>query len=183
MFALESGSKMVSGVTKVDLANGSGLKARSRIHSTSKMLTLLLVVWCLLFVDPVGCQTNFSSDLMMSDLPDRETRLVQETVNKDLSVLEKGKSKQVSKLKHKQEVKPPSHPPSSNSSLGVRRHPAPPPNCAKNPSIEGAFKYINTVLSCVIFAVGIIGNATLLRIIYQNKSMTYVVYIFALPLV
>lgn len=26
-------------------------------------------------------------------------------------------------------------------------------------------------MSCVIFAVGMIGNATLLRIIYQNKNM------------
>uniref|UniRef100_A0A4W6F8K3 Endothelin receptor type Ab n=1 Tax=Lates calcarifer TaxID=8187 RepID=A0A4W6F8K3_LATCA len=38
-------------------------------------------------------------------------------------------------------------------------------------SIKTVFKYINTVLSCAIFAVGIIGNVTLLRIIYQNKSM------------
>ena len=38
-------------------------------------------------------------------------------------------------------------------------------------SIQVAFKYINTVLSCVIFVVGIVGNATLLRIIYQNKNM------------
>uniref|UniRef100_A0A667X5M1 Endothelin receptor type Ab n=1 Tax=Myripristis murdjan TaxID=586833 RepID=A0A667X5M1_9TELE len=53
----------------------------------------------------------------------------------------------------------------------VRRRPLPPPTCLHNTSIKTAFKYINTVLSCVIFAVGIVGNATLLRIIYQNKSM------------
>uniref|UniRef100_A0A667X2C4 Endothelin receptor type Ab n=1 Tax=Myripristis murdjan TaxID=586833 RepID=A0A667X2C4_9TELE len=51
------------------------------------------------------------------------------------------------------------------------RRPLPPPTCLHNTSIKTAFKYINTVLSCVIFAVGIVGNATLLRIIYQNKSM------------
>uniref|UniRef100_A0A3Q2DZ76 Endothelin receptor type Ab n=1 Tax=Cyprinodon variegatus TaxID=28743 RepID=A0A3Q2DZ76_CYPVA len=46
-----------------------------------------------------------------------------------------------------------------------------PPSCQQKTSIKSAFKYVNTVLSCLIFAVGIIGNATLLRIIYQNKSM------------
>ncbi|KAM9836870.1 endothelin receptor type B-like [Aulostomus maculatus] len=46
-----------------------------------------------------------------------------------------------------------------------------PPNCLHATSIKVAFKYINTILSCLIFAVGIVGNATLLRIIYQNKSM------------
>ncbi|KAG1926371.1 endothelin receptor type B [Pimephales promelas] len=46
-----------------------------------------------------------------------------------------------------------------------------PPACLRRTSIEGLFKYVNTVLSCVIFAVGILGNATLLRIIYQNKTM------------
>uniref|UniRef100_A0A667XG02 Endothelin-1 receptor n=1 Tax=Myripristis murdjan TaxID=586833 RepID=A0A667XG02_9TELE len=60
---------------------------------------------------------------------------------------------------------------SSSSSQAVRRRPLPPPTCLHNTSIKTAFKYINTVLSCVIFAVGIVGNATLLRIIYQNKSM------------
>ncbi|KAL0157476.1 hypothetical protein M9458_045552, partial [Cirrhinus mrigala] len=37
--------------------------------------------------------------------------------------------------------------------------------------IEGLFKYVNTVLSCLIFVVGMVGNATLLRIIYLNKTM------------
>ncbi|XP_067380560.1 endothelin receptor type B-like isoform X2 [Channa argus] len=60
---------------------------------------------------------------------------------------------------------------SSNSSQAVRMRPVAPPTCLKATSIHTAFKYINTVLSCVIFAVGIIGNGTLLRIIYLNKSM------------
>lgn len=60
---------------------------------------------------------------------------------------------------------------SSNSSLEVVSLQAAPPRCLQKTSIETAFKYINTVLSCLIFVVGMVGNATLLRIIYQNKSM------------
>lgn len=160
------------------------------------MFTVLLVLWCLVFVNPAGCHRNFSSepilpDLMTLDLPDfhgtepplglgmdhriqtsdTEPHLAQETVNKPPSSPEKGKPKHASKLKHKHERKPPSHSSSSNSSLVVQVRPASPPSCLKATSIKTAFKYINTVLSCVIFAVGIIGNATLLRIIYQNKSM------------
>nr|XP_056715460.1 endothelin receptor type B-like [Euleptes europaea] len=43
--------------------------------------------------------------------------------------------------------------------------------CAKRTEIRQAFKYINTFVSCTIFIVGIIGNSTLLRIIYKNKCM------------
>ncbi|XP_006633024.2 endothelin receptor type B-like [Lepisosteus oculatus] len=46
-----------------------------------------------------------------------------------------------------------------------------PPMCAKPTEIKHAFKYVNTVVSCLIFVVGIIGNSTLLRIIYKNKCM------------
>ncbi|XP_064184390.1 endothelin receptor type B-like [Anguilla rostrata] len=46
-----------------------------------------------------------------------------------------------------------------------------PPMCVKPIEIKEAFKYINTVVSCLIFVVGIIGNSTLLRIIYKNKCM------------
>lgn len=46
-----------------------------------------------------------------------------------------------------------------------------PPGCLRMTSIKTVFKYINTVLSCLIFAVGVIGNITLLRIIHQNKTM------------
>lgn len=63
------------------------------------------------------------------------------------------------------------HSSSSNSSRKVHIRQVLPPTCVKDTSIKTAFKYINTVMSCVIFAVGIIGNATLLRIIYLNKSM------------
>lgn len=43
--------------------------------------------------------------------------------------------------------------------------------CGHQLEIKDTFKYINTVVSCLIFIVGIIGNATLLRIICKNKSM------------
>ncbi|NXA69374.1 EDNRB protein, partial [Mohoua ochrocephala] len=45
------------------------------------------------------------------------------------------------------------------------------PVCAKPADIRHVFKYINTIVSCTIFVVGIIGNSTLLRIIYKNKCM------------
>eukprot|EP00062_Callorhinchus_milii_P013889 gi/632962487/ref/XP_007897347.1/ PREDICTED: endothelin-1 receptor [Callorhinchus milii] len=46
-----------------------------------------------------------------------------------------------------------------------------PPQCKSRPTNNTTFKYINTVLACVIFVVGVIGNVTLLRIIYKNKCM------------
>lgn len=178
---LAAGSRMVSGLTKMGSRMGPGLG--------SGMFTVMLVVWCLVFVVPVGCRGNFSSE--PSDLPDfhgtdpplgpgldhriqtsdREPHLAQETVNKPPSSLEKGRSKHANKLRHKHDRKPPSHPPSSNSSQVVRLRPMSPPSCLHATTIKTAFKYINTMLSCVIFAVGIVGNATLLRIICQNKSM------------
>jgi len=72
-----------------------------------------------------------------------------------------------------------SEPPGSNASASVPPGPAPPgrprgsfpPMCIKPTEIKHAFKYVNTVVSCLIFVVGIIGNSTLLRIIYKNKCM------------
>ncbi|XP_016411058.1 endothelin-1 receptor-like [Sinocyclocheilus rhinocerous] len=46
-----------------------------------------------------------------------------------------------------------------------------PPACKDPTSIKHYFKYINTIISCAVFVVGMVGNATLLRIIYQNKCM------------
>lgn len=62
-------------------------------------------------------------------------------------------------------------PPPAGSNGSVRVGPVPPPLCTQDTSIKWIFKYINTVISCIIFAVGMVGNATLLRIIYQNKCM------------
>ncbi|XP_034713222.1 endothelin-1 receptor-like [Etheostoma cragini] len=171
---------MFSGVRPADSEQGFGLKAGSRLPSMS---TVLLVAWCLALVGPVGCHRNFSA-LMTSEPPpdfqgfwplgpdriqtsDGEPHLEQEAGIKPWSSPETGRSKQV--IKH--DGKPRSHPSSSNSSLAVRVRPVLPPRCLQATSIKTAFKYINTVLSCVIFTVGIVGNATLLRIICQNKSM------------
>ncbi|RMC06936.1 hypothetical protein DUI87_16387 [Hirundo rustica rustica] len=43
--------------------------------------------------------------------------------------------------------------------------------CTGQTEIKETFKYINTVVSCLVFVLGIIGNSTLLRIIYKNKCM------------
>ncbi|CAH2223759.1 endothelin receptor type B [Pelobates cultripes] len=51
------------------------------------------------------------------------------------------------------------------------RRPKLPPMCNRQTEIRDTFRYITTVISCLIFIVGIIGNSTLLRIIYKNKSM------------
>ncbi|XP_067890456.1 endothelin receptor type B-like [Heterodontus francisci] len=53
-----------------------------------------------------------------------------------------------------------------NGTRGLNR-----PMCKQRTEIKGTFKYINTVVSCLVFVVGIIGNSTLLRIIYKNKYM------------
>lgn len=46
-----------------------------------------------------------------------------------------------------------------------------PPMCTESTAIKTYFKYINTVISTIVFVVGLVGNATLLRIIYQHKCM------------
>ncbi|TRY53605.1 hypothetical protein DNTS_033071 [Danionella cerebrum] len=62
-------------------------------------------------------------------------------------------------------------PEASRVTSGPRRASGRLPACLRRTSIEGLFKYVNTLLSFVIFVVGIVGNSTLLRIIYLNKSM------------
>lgn len=47
----------------------------------------------------------------------------------------------------------------------------PPSYCKERTSLTDTFKIINTFISCVVFVVGLVGNATLLRIIYQHKCM------------
>ncbi|XP_029295214.1 endothelin receptor type Aa [Cottoperca gobio] len=53
----------------------------------------------------------------------------------------------------------------------VVKRPIRPPMCPVSPSINNYFKYINTIISIIVFVVGLVGNATLLRIIYQHKCM------------
>lgn len=52
-----------------------------------------------------------------------------------------------------------------------RNHTKKPPPCKESISFTDTFKVINTFLSCVVFVVGLVGNATVLRIIYQHKCM------------
>ncbi|XP_030284892.1 endothelin receptor type B [Sparus aurata] len=63
----------------------------------------------------------------------------------------------------------------SNSSIHPPRVAGPkpphPPMCSESAGIRDAFKYVNTLVSLVVFVVGIVGNTTLLKIIYVNKSM------------
>ncbi|MEQ2174686.1 hypothetical protein GOODEAATRI_010302 [Goodea atripinnis] len=163
------------------------------IFSMPNMFTSLLFIWCFLFVSSVGSQSSFTpqplqseagiSELPSTDSPPRlaavhrtsntETHISQETVNRPSVSLESeaGKLKPVNKLKPKHDRKPVPSSPSSNSSQIQDKINQTPPSCHQQTSIKGTFKYVNTLLSCLIFAVGIIGNTTLLRIIYQNKSM------------
>ncbi|XP_068185455.1 endothelin receptor type B-like [Antennarius striatus] len=46
-----------------------------------------------------------------------------------------------------------------------------PPMCLESAGIRDAFKYVNTVVSVVVFVVGVVGNSALLKIIYVNKYM------------
>ncbi|KAF7710090.1 endothelin receptor type Aa [Silurus meridionalis] len=46
-----------------------------------------------------------------------------------------------------------------------------PIRCKEPTSITDTFKVINTFISCVVFMIGLVGNATVLRIIYQHKCM------------
>ena len=63
----------------------------------------------------------------------------------------------------------------SNSSIHppqVARPKTPhPPMCTQSAGIKVAFKYVHTIVSLVVFVVGIVGNSALLRIIYVNKCM------------
>uniref|UniRef100_A0A8C2ZUW2 Endothelin receptor type B n=1 Tax=Cyclopterus lumpus TaxID=8103 RepID=A0A8C2ZUW2_CYCLU len=45
------------------------------------------------------------------------------------------------------------------------------PMCLESAGIRDVFKYVHTVVSVVVFVVGIMGNAALLKIIYVNKCM------------
>lgn len=61
--------------------------------------------------------------------------------------------------------------PKAGRTAGAQPRTLPPPPCERTIEIKETFKYINTVVSCLVFVLGIIGNSTLLRIIYKNKCM------------
>lgn len=56
---------------------------------------------------------------------------------------------------------------SANSTIVIK----PVPPCVGKTAIKGYFKYINTAIFIIVFVVGLVGNITLLRIIYQHKCM------------
>ncbi|XP_068606789.1 endothelin receptor type Aa [Brachionichthys hirsutus] len=58
-----------------------------------------------------------------------------------------------------------------SANQSVSRRPLPPPLCFTTTTIRNNFKYINTAISILVFVVGLVGNAALLRIIYQHKCM------------
>ncbi|XP_051982818.1 endothelin receptor type B-like [Xyrauchen texanus] len=68
-------------------------------------------------------------------------------------------------------LQPAAQPTSRKTLKGNNTIPSGPPSCKSPTSIKLCFKYINTIISCAVFVVGMVGNATLLRIIYQNKCM------------
>lgn len=157
----------------MDSVDGSGMATRS-VPSIHGMFPVLLAVCCLVLVDPVGCRRNVSShptqlsDVMMRpDLHHTAAPLIQNSDGSEHPVQETVNEPSAERTGSKHANRPKQ----SNSSALVLMRLAAPPSCKRATSIKTAFKYINTVLSCVIFTVGIIGNATLLRIIYQNKSM------------
>lgn len=61
--------------------------------------------------------------------------------------------------------------PKAGKPAGAPPHAHPLTPCKGPIEIKDTFKYINTVVSCLVFVLGIIGNSTLLRIIYKNKCM------------
>ncbi|XP_072253767.1 endothelin receptor type B [Leuresthes tenuis] len=46
-----------------------------------------------------------------------------------------------------------------------------PPMCSESARIRSAFKYVNIMVSVIVFVVGIVGNSALLKVIYVNKNM------------
>uniref|UniRef100_A0A3P8VJB1 Endothelin receptor type B n=1 Tax=Cynoglossus semilaevis TaxID=244447 RepID=A0A3P8VJB1_CYNSE len=46
-----------------------------------------------------------------------------------------------------------------------------PPMCSESAGIRDTFKYVNTVVSLLVFIVGVVGNGALLKIIHGNKSI------------
>lgn len=140
----------------------------------SKFSPCFLLIIGFLFLNPIFCYNSSSksnvSDSIISDLPEEDLNniptLEQETIDKSTSLdVRQTKTTEDNKLKPKYKL------PSFSSNISTPFRPTLPPNCKQETSIKTAFKYINTILSCLIFTVGIIGNATLLRIICQNKSM------------
>ncbi|KAI1883655.1 hypothetical protein AGOR_G00233800 [Albula goreensis] len=127
--------------------------------------TTLPVLLALLYMASGGkCQINTTSDI-----PDAETPLSDQQAR--FHITHSPALEPLSSLSPA--LDPPStpslRPGASFSNRSVSMRPLAP--CKQATSIKWIFKYINTLIACVIFVVGMVGNATLLRIIYQNKCM------------
>lgn len=127
-------------------------------------VTLLMTAASCVLIGRGNCQSNSSNNIPLSQEPLSDHRgdpeslaLPLDTGRSPVMTSDPKSVYQVARL-------------SSNRSV-VARRPSLPPACLRQTYIEGLFKYVNTVLSCIIFVVGMVGNATLLRIIYLNKSM------------
>ncbi|XP_056588381.1 endothelin receptor type Ab isoform X2 [Triplophysa dalaica] len=132
-------------------------------YGIGQVMLLMTAASCVL-IGHGNCQSNSSNTLPLSKEPLSDHRgdpeslaLPLDTARSAVMTSDPKTVYQVARL-------------SSNRSA-VARRPSLPPACLRQTYIEGLFKYVNTVLSCIIFVVGMVGNATLLRIIYLNKSM------------
>ncbi|KAI7793968.1 endothelin receptor type Ab [Triplophysa rosa] len=126
-------------------------------YGIRRVMLLMTAASCVL-IGCGNCQPNSSNALPLSEEPLSEAlALPLETAGSAAVTSDPRAVYQVARL-------------SSNRSV-VARRPSLPPACLTRTYIECLFKYVNTALSCIIFVVGMVGNATLLRIIYLNKSM------------
>ncbi|XP_045567357.1 endothelin receptor type B [Salmo salar] len=149
-------------------------------------------VWSMLFVLVVfqaftvgRCQSRPASDLypdfhstdtplgllLNPQEPSSSLGLIQDTTSLDLHTPISSTPSPDPDRGHQHLKHGPRHSSSNTSSWVIRVQPIVPPVCHQVTFIKTAFKYINTVISCVIFMVGMVGNATLLKIIYLNKTM------------
>ncbi|XP_072552501.1 endothelin receptor type Ab [Salminus brasiliensis] len=139
---------------------------------------LITAISCVL-MSCVYCQSNSSTDFLFYDDP----TVAHATLSPMALLLELERS-EVETPKPRLGLHASSHSSSSSSSSSplssslvsgnrtVLSHTlSTPPSCSRRTSMKLIFKYFNMVFSCLIFVVGMVGNATLLRIICQNKKM------------
>ncbi|XP_017567002.1 endothelin receptor type Ab [Pygocentrus nattereri] len=131
---------------------------------------LITAISCLL-MSRGYCQSNSSNDFLFS----KDPAAIHATLSPLPLLLELERSEDMThKPEHTLHASSHSSSPSSSFTLGndsaLTRSP-PPPSCSRETAMKPVLKYVNTVLSCIIFVVGMVGNATLLSIICQNKIM------------
>ncbi|XP_062871372.1 endothelin receptor type Ab [Trichomycterus rosablanca] len=135
-------------------------------------VTVLIATISYALMRPGHCQSNSSVDFLFSDdpvaiqLPGLHATLSPLTLSLERS---ESISPEPRRALHASS-RSSSSLTSGNGSVRARPLP-PPPACLRRTSMKVVFKYVNTALSCVIFVVGVVGNATLLRIICLHKNM------------